>query len=208
MITLSIEGGLAVRDGTASEQLVTRILAVVTGVAMVTLASALEGYRHLSDVVFLAIIFVAVYGRAFGQRWFAIGMFAFMSYFTGAYLRPSLDQLPALVLGAGISAAIAHLVRTVLLPNDRDLLRAIASLQQRVDEILHEIAAAAGRPILRAADRRRLHALEERLKEAVLMAESLTTQVVRTIILSLSSSNYLKEDYNLLVTTAAWHVFC
>nr|AFJ91655.1 hypothetical protein pHRC017_0684 [Sinorhizobium meliloti] len=146
---------------------------------MVMLASAVEGYRHLSDVVFLAIIFVAVYGRAFGQRWFAIGMFAFMSYFTGAYLRPSLDQLPALVLGAGISAAIAHLVRTVLLPNDRDLLRAIASVQQRVDEILHEIAAAAGRPILRAADRRRLHALEERLKEAVLMAESLTTQVVR-----------------------------
>jgi len=154
---------------------------------------------------------VAVYGRAFGQRWFAIGMFAFMSYFTGAYLRPSLDQLPALVLGAGISAAaIAHLVRTVLLPDDRyrDLLRAIASVQQRVDEILHEIAAAAGRPILRAADRRRLHALEERLKEAVLMAESLATQVVRSIIWSLSSSNYLKEDYNLLVTTAAWHDFC
>ncbi|MDW9596536.1 FUSC family protein [Sinorhizobium meliloti] len=173
-ITLSIEGGLAVRDRTASEQLVTRILAVVTGVAMVTLASALEGYRHVSDLVFLVVIFVAVYGRAFGQRWFAIGMFAFMSYFTGAYLRPSLDQLPALVLGAGISAAIAHLVRTVLLPDDRyrDLLRAIASVQQRVDEILHGIAAAARRPILRAADRRRLHALEERLKEAVLMAES------------------------------------
>ncbi|PND22004.1 hypothetical protein CN934_08215 [Ensifer sp. MMN_5] len=173
-ITLSIEGGLAVRDRTASEQLVTRILAVVTGVAMVTLASTLERYRHVSDLVFLVVIFVAVYGRAFGQRWFAVGMFAFMSYFTGAYLRPSLDQLPALVLGAGISAATAHLVRTVLLPDDRyrDLLRAIASVQQRVDEILHEIAAAARRPILKAADRRRLHALEERLKEAVLMAES------------------------------------
>lgn len=171
-ITLSIEGGLAVRDRTASEQLVTRILAVVTAVAMVTLASALEDHRHISDFVFLVIIFVAVYGRAFGQRWFAVGMFAFMSYFTGAYLRPSLDQLPALVLGAGISAAVAHLVRTVLLPDDRyrDLLRAIASVQQRVDDILLGIVAAARKS--RIADRRRLHALEERLKESVLMAES------------------------------------
>lgn len=173
-VTLSIEGGLAVRDRSATEQLITRILAVIAGVAMVTLASALENYRYFSDFAFLAVIFAAVYGRAFGQRWFAVGMFAFMSYFTGAYLRPSLDQLPALVLGAGISAAVAHLVRTILFPDDRyrDLLRAIASVQRRVDEILLEIAAAARRAVFTPADRQRLHRLEERLKESVLMAES------------------------------------
>lgn len=173
-VSLSIEGGLAVRDSTAGEQLVTRIIAVLVGVLMVALASILEKHRYVSDVVFLLIIFLAVYGRSFGPRWFAVGMFAFMSYFIGAYLRPTADQLPALFLGAAVSATVAHLVRTILLPDNRyrDLLRAAASVQRRVDQILSELVDIARKPVLLDADRRRLHRAEERLKEAVLMAES------------------------------------
>lgn len=173
-VSLSIEGGLAVRDRTSREQLITRIIAVLVGVAMVALASALENHRYISDVVFLIIIFLAVYGRGYGQRWFAVGMFAFMSYFIGAYLRPAPDQLPALFMGAAISAAVAHLVRTRLLPDNRylDLVRAAASVQRRVDQILGELADTARRPVFTEVDRRRLLTQEERLKEAVLMAES------------------------------------
>lgn len=173
-VSLSIEGGLAVRDRTHGEQLVTRVIAVVVGVSMVALASLLESHRYVSDVVFLTIIFLAVYGRSFGPRWFAVGMFAFMSYFIGAYLRPTADQLPALFLGAAVSATVAHLVRTVLLPDNRyrDLLRAAASVQQRVDQMLEELLDVARKPMLLETDRTRLHRREERLKEAVLMAES------------------------------------
>ncbi|MBP1875339.1 putative membrane protein YccC [Ensifer adhaerens] len=173
-VSLSIEGGLAVRDRTHGEQLVTRVIAVVAGVSMVALASLLESHRYVSDVVFLLIIFLAVYGRSFGARWFAVGMFAFMSYFIGAYLRPTADQLPALFLGAAVSATVAHLVRTVLLPDNRyrDLMRAAASVQQRVDQMLEELLDVARKPMLLETDRTRLHRREERLKEAVLMAES------------------------------------
>ncbi|MGH6805270.1 MAG: hypothetical protein ACREEJ_00210 [Ensifer adhaerens] len=120
------------------------------------------------------IIFLAVYCRSFGPRWFAVGMFAFMSYFIGAYLRPTIDQLPALFFGAAVSATVAHLVRTVLLPDNRyrDLLRAAASVQQRVDQMLEELVDVARKPALLEKDRTRLHRTEERLKEAVLMAES------------------------------------
>ncbi|CAN7439302.1 FUSC family protein [Ensifer sp. ENS07] len=172
--SLSIEGGLAVRDRTIAGQRLTRIIAVLVGVSMVGLASVLENHRYVSDVVFLLIIFLAVYGRSFGPRGFAVGMFAFMSYFTGAYLRPTLDQLPALFFGAAVSATVAHLVRTRLLPDDRyrDLLRATASVQRRVDQMLLQLAEIARKPVLSPADRRQLHAAEERLKEAVLMAES------------------------------------
>lgn len=173
-VSLSIEGGLAVRDRTHGEQLVTRVIAVLVGVSMVALASILESHRYVSDVVFLLIIFLAVYGRSFGPRWFAVGMFAFMSYFIGAYLRPTADQLPALFLGAAVSATVAHLVRTVLLPDNRyrDLMRATASVQQRVDQMLEELVEVARKPMLLETDRTRLHRREERLKEAVLMAES------------------------------------
>ncbi|OCP03439.1 MULTISPECIES: FUSC family protein [unclassified Ensifer] len=172
--SLSVEGGLAVRDRTVAGQRLTRIIAVVVGVSMVALASLLENHRYLSDVVFLLIIFLAVYSRSFGPRGFAVGMFAFMSYFTGAYLRPTADQLPALFFGAAVSATVAHLVRTRLLPDDRyrDLLRAAASVQRRVDQMLLQLLDIARKPVLSDADRRRLHAAEERLKEAVLMAES------------------------------------
>lgn len=173
-VSLSIEGGLAVRDRTHGEQLVTRVIAVIVGVSMVALASVLESHRYVSDVVFLLIIFLAVYCRSFGPRWFAVGMFAFMSYFIGAYLRPTIDQLPALFFGAAVSATVAHLVRTVLLPDNRyrDLLRAAASVQQRVDQMLEELVDVARKPALLEKDRTRLHRTEERLKEAVLMAES------------------------------------
>ncbi|OCP19065.1 MULTISPECIES: FUSC family protein [unclassified Ensifer] len=173
-VSLSIQGGLAVLDRTHGEQLVTRVIAVIVGVSMVALASVLEDHRYVSDVVFLSIIFLAVYCRSFGARWFAVGMFAFMSYFIGAYLRPTVEQLPALFFGAAVSALVAHLVRTVLLPDNRyrDLMRAAASVQQRVDEMLEELADVARRPALLETDRARLHRREERLKEAVLMAES------------------------------------
>ncbi|HEV7322758.1 MAG TPA: FUSC family protein [Ensifer sp.] len=172
--SLSVEGGLAVRDRTVAAQRLTRIIAVIVGVSMVGLASLLEDHRYVSDVVFLLIIFLAVYGRSFGPRGFAVGMFAFMSYFTGAYLRPTADQLPALFFGAAVSATVAHLVRTRLLPDDRyaDLLRAAASVQRRVDQMLAQLTDIARKPVLSDVDRRRLHTAEERLKEAVLMAES------------------------------------
>ncbi|MDX3924832.1 MAG: FUSC family protein [Shinella sp.] len=174
-ITLAIQGGLTVRDATLSEQFVTRLIGSVVSVMIVGLAALLETYRLVSDVAFLVVIFAAAYGRGFGQRWNAVGMFAFMSYFMGAYLKPPLEQLPLIAVGALAPLLAAHIVRAFILPDDprADLLRALASVRQRTDFILRELAILDGEPPKTASERRQLRRLEDHMREAVLMTEGL-----------------------------------
>ena len=66
-----------------------------------------------SDVVFVAVVFAAVYVRRFGARGRALGMVAFMSYFFTLYLRASLSELPWMILadrgGNGVHVRDGHL---------------------------------------------------------------------------------------------------
>ncbi len=173
-IVLSIEGGVAVRDKGNSRQLVTRLFGCVASLAVVGIAAGLEDRRFLSDLVFLAVIALASAGRVFGPRGFAIGMFAFTSYFMGAYFRPPLAELPEVTIGPLVSVLVGHLVRAVLLPDDwrRDLLRSLESVRGRINQILFKLAAIAGGAEIGEADRQELRQLEDRLKEVVLMAET------------------------------------
>ncbi|MBX4996515.1 FUSC family protein [Rhizobium lentis] len=173
-IVLSIEGGVAVRDKGNSRQLVTRLFGCVASVAVVAIAAGLEDHRFLSDLVFLVVIALASAGRVFGPRGFAIGMFAFTSYFMGAYFRPSLAELPDVAIGPIVAVLVGHLVRAALLPDDwrRDLLRSLESVRGRINQILFKLAALAGSAEVGEADRQELRQLEERLKEVVLMAET------------------------------------
>ncbi|WP_117195669.1 FUSC family protein [Rhizobium terrae] len=172
-IILSIEGGVAVRDRLPEEQLKTRLIGGVASLACVGLAAALEDWRYVSDPMFLVIIAGATVGRVYGPRGFAVGMFAFTSYFMGAYLRPNLGDLPLAVIGPATAIATGHLVRTYLLPDDwrRDLLQSLVAIQGRVGDILMKLAALSAGKAWNDADRRALRQLEERLKDVVLMAE-------------------------------------
>ncbi|MBB3912871.1 FUSC family protein [Rhizobium fabae] len=173
-IVLSIEGGVAVRDKGNSRQLVTRLFGCVASLAVVGIAAGLEDRRLLSDLVFLLIIALASAGRVFGPRGFAIGMFAFTSYFMGAYFKPSLAQLPEVAIGPVVAVLVGHVVRAVLLPDDwrRDLLRSLESVRGRINQILFKLATLAGSAEIGEADRQELRQLEDRLKEVVLMAET------------------------------------
>ncbi|WP_160011979.1 FUSC family protein [Rhizobium sp. 18055] len=173
-IVLSIEGGVAVRDKGGARQLVTRLLGCAASLLVVVIAAGLEGHRYLSDGAFLLVIFLAASARVFGARGHAIGMFAFMSYFLGAYFQPPISELPLVAIGPVVSSLIAHVVRSVVLPDDwrRDLLRALESVQGRINQILFKIAALAAVGQVSDADRQELNQLEERLKDVVLMAES------------------------------------
>jgi len=173
-IVLAIEGGVAVRDKGGGRQLVTRLLGCAASLVVVVIAAGLEGHRLISDAAFLLIIFLAASARVFGPRGHAIGMFAFMSYFLGAYFQPPLAELPLVAIGPIVSSLIAHAVRSVVLPDDwrRDLLRSLESVQGRINQILFKIAALAADGHVSDADRQELNQLEERLKDVVLMAES------------------------------------
>lgn len=173
-IVLSIEGGVAVRDKGGMPQLVTRLLGCVASLAVVGIAATLEGHRLISDAAFLLVIFMAAAARVVGPRGHAIGMFAFMSYFLGAYFQPPIAQLPLVAIGPVVASLIAHVARVVVLPDDwrRDLLRSLESVSGRINQILFKIAALAADGRVTEADRQELTQLEERLKDVVLMAES------------------------------------
>lgn len=172
-IVLSIEGGVAVRDKGNSRQLITRLFGCAASLAVVGIAAGLEDHRLLSDLIFLAVIALASAGRVFGPRGFAIGMFAFTSYFMGAYFRPPIGELPAVAIGPVVAVLVGHLVRAVLLPDDwrRDLLRSLESVRGRINQILFKLAVINGAEI-GETDRQELRQLEDRLKEVVLMAET------------------------------------
>ncbi|MDQ0135187.1 hypothetical protein J2T08_003108 [Neorhizobium galegae] len=172
-IILSIEGGVAVRDRLPSDQLKTRLIGGVVSLACVGLAAVLEDYRYISDPMFLVVITGATVGRVYGPRGFAVGMFAFTSYFMGAYLKPNLSDLPLGAIGPVIAVVTGHLVRTYLLPDDwrRDLLQSLVAIRGRVGDILMKLAVLSSGGTMTDNDRRDLRQLEERLKDVVLMAE-------------------------------------
>ncbi|SER46383.1 FUSC family protein [Rhizobium sp. NFR03] len=171
-ITLSIQSGLSVKDASMRDQLVTRLLGCGVCIAVVCIAALLEETRVVSDLVFLVLIFVAAYARTFGPRGFALGMFAFMSYFIGAYLKPDVMELPATAFGPLAALLVGQGVRRFVLPDDWrvDLGRAVAAVETRIDRMLSEISATTGG--IDERDRRQMDRQVERLKDAVLMAES------------------------------------
>src|SRR4051794_21536553 len=81
---------MMIRDPSSRDQLVSRIYAVVGAILSILLASVLAAWPIAAYLAFLLVIFIAVYIRRFGMRWFAVGMIAFMAYFMGDYLRPHL----------------------------------------------------------------------------------------------------------------------
>jgi hypothetical protein len=178
-IILSIEGGVAVRDRLPSDQLKTRLIGGAVSLVCVGLAAVLEDYRYISDPMFLVVIAGATIGRVYGPRGFAVGMFAFTSYFMGAYLKPNLSDLPLGAIGPVIAVVTGHLVRTYLLPDDwrRDLLQSLVAIQGRVGDILMKLAVLSSGATISDGDRRELRQLEERLKDVALMAEGFLPRI-------------------------------
>ncbi|TNM65004.1 FUSC family protein [Aliirhizobium smilacinae] len=174
-IVLSIEGGVAVKDKTPADQLTTRMMGCAASLFCITLAATLEGYRLVADLTFLFVIFAASLARVFGPRGFAVGMFAFISYFIGAYLKPTLAELPLAALGPLFAVAFGHLIRRYLFVDDwrRDLVKSLRAIQRRVSNILSRLAQLSRSEALTDKDRLELRQMEEQLKDVVLMAEGL-----------------------------------
>ena len=172
---LSVQGVLVVRDSGALNQAVTRGLGVVAASLSVLTASMLEAHRFYSDLAFLAVIFLAAFGRAYGPRWMAVGMYAFMAYFMAAYFHPQFSEIPWAIAGIVMSALVAQTVRFVLLPDNRlkSLKGATTAALQRAEQVVEALIAIAGDGELNEAQMERLRMRSHRLKEAVLVANGL-----------------------------------
>jgi hypothetical protein len=105
---------LAVRDrGRAG--VVTTLLLPVAATVSFTLAALTSGSVPAGELVFLAVMFVAVYVRRFGPRALAAGMAAFIGYFLALFLQVRLAAVPAMAGAAAVGAGTALLARHVLL---------------------------------------------------------------------------------------------
>lgn len=109
-LTASITGGLAallalftVMDSTVREQAVTTLLLPAAGFPVLALATALHDLTPLRDLAFLAVVFCGVYARRWGPRGHALGIFAFMNFFTTQFLHAVPGQLPELYAAVGIA---------------------------------------------------------------------------------------------------------
>ncbi|MET7698260.1 FUSC family protein [Streptomyces sp. NPDC005485] len=117
-LSASITGGLAallalftVGDPTVRRQAGTTALLPVVGLPVLALATALHGAPALRDAIWLAVIFCGVYARRWGPRGHALGIFAFMMFFTTQFLHAVPGQLPELSAAVALSLAVASAVR-------------------------------------------------------------------------------------------------
>jgi hypothetical protein len=114
----SVTGGLAallalftVGDPTVRGQAVTTALLPVVGFPVLAVATALHGAPALRDATWLAVIFCGVYARRWGPRGHALGIFAFMMFFTTQFLHAVPGLLPQLYAAVGLALAACSVVR-------------------------------------------------------------------------------------------------
>jgi hypothetical protein len=177
-LIIAFNASLAVRDPTAAGQLTTRLIALPAAVGAVSLGGLVAGTPLIADATFLTVIFIAVYVRKFGQRWFAVGLMTFMSYFMGDYLRAQLADIGWLTLAAVLALGVTHFVATVVLRDDaeRDFRRALVTIDRRINLILRYLLDPDRHGGPAAIDRRPVQKHLARLRDTVLMAEGFIPQ--------------------------------
>lgn len=188
---VAINGSLGVSDPDRRGQAITYALLPLPALAALGLAIATEFSPPLHSGVFLLVIFVAVYVRRFGPRYFPLGMVAFMGYFFAMFLRPQVAQFPALIAAVLIGTIMAAGLRFLVLRDDPEgvLARGRRTLRAQVHGLLHAVRDVADQPTS-ARRRRKLHNRSARLNETALMLE---TTVGRMDELSESGRDVLRQ---------------
>lgn len=163
-------------DPTRTGKAITLVCLPLFLLAGMGVAVIVDGERLRSLLVFVAVMFVAVFIRRFGPRFFIGGMGGFIGYFFALFLRLTPTQLPAVAVAVAVAIAWVMLLTLVLLPvrNDRVLRRMIRAYEARLiavgvaaEDLLG--TAPAGREHHRAEAR--LHSRLVRVNEAALITD-------------------------------------
>lgn len=117
-LVAAIAGGLAallalftVTDPTVRGQVVTTVLLPVVGLPVLALAAVLQDEPVARDLIFVAVMGAGVYARRWGPRGNALGIFAFMMFFTAQFLHSTLTQVPELFTAVALSLLVSSVVR-------------------------------------------------------------------------------------------------
>lgn len=164
-------GSMALSAGTVVERTKTAVLLPASMAVGMVPGTAVVGHTDLSLCVFVVVLFVAVYVRRFGQRFFFAGFLVWMGYFFASFLGASFGQLPWLVLYTVVAAAwVLLLSLTVLKENPARTLRYMMQAFSTRAEAVTEAAASF---LSNRTDRswRRLARRQQQLDQSALMIE-------------------------------------
>ena len=98
----------SVNEPDPRRQRITMALLPLPTALSITAAALVTPHPVIGDVLFVVVVFVAVYVRRFGPRGTALGMVTFMSYFFSLYLRAKFAELPWLI-GATLVGTLCSL---------------------------------------------------------------------------------------------------
>ncbi len=163
----------SVNEPDPRQQRITMALLPVPAALSITAAALLSPYQLVSDVVFVIVVFVAVYIRRFGARGRALGMVAFMAYFFNLFLRAGVHELPWMILAVLVGTLCTFVMTVYLMPDrpERVLQATIRSLRARMAIVVDTTADVLRMGRLDERRRRRLRVRIARLNETALMAQ-------------------------------------
>lgn len=154
-------------------QRITMALLPLPAAVSITAAALLSPHPLVSDVVFVVVVFIAVYVRRFGPRGQALGMVAFMAYFFALYLRAGLHELPYMICAVVVGTLSTFVMTTYVLPDrpERVLRATIRSLRARMAIVVDTAAEVLRADHLDERRRRRVRARVARLNDTALMVQ-------------------------------------
>ncbi|GLY36941.1 FUSC family protein [Amycolatopsis sp. NBRC 101858] len=185
-LTVMLVGAIAammtaftVNDPTPGAQAGTLVLAFLTGAASITVASLGSALPPMDSVVFVLLIFVAVYAQRFGTRGTALGSIGFFLFFFPMFLQAHLTQVPQLLMALGVGVLANAVVRFVLLRHnaEAEFLRVRRAFRARLAAVVRATEAhlAVGGS---ERTRKQLRSTLARLHECVLLIEDAAPDVV------------------------------
>jgi Fusaric acid resistance protein-like len=172
-VVITMIAARSVNEPDPQQQRITMALLPVPGALSITAATLLAPHPIVADVVFVAVVFCAVYIRRFGARGRALGMVAFMSYFMTLYLRAGLSELPWLILAIVVGTVCTFVMGTYVLPDqpERVLHSTIRALRARMAIVIDTTAEAVRTGRLDERRRRHMRTRTIRLNETALMVQ-------------------------------------
>ncbi|MCV7198459.1 hypothetical protein BST12_09840 [Mycobacterium angelicum] len=173
-VVITMIAARSVTEPDPRQQRITMALLPVPAALSITAAALLAPHQIAADLVFVVIVFVAVYIRRFDARGRALGMVAFMAYFFTLYLRAGPAELPWMIGAVLVGTLCTFVMSTYVLPDrpERVLRATIRSLRARMAIGVDTTADAIRAGHLDHRRRRRMHTRIARLNATALMVQS------------------------------------
>ncbi|MFJ9914972.1 FUSC family protein [Actinacidiphila glaucinigra] len=129
---------VAVTEPRPRDQAVTLAAGAPVTLAIMTIGTVLRPYRVVADVVFVLLIFSAIWIRRLGPRATSLGVFAFQIFFVTQFAETRVEQLPQLSLAVLVAFGSSALIRFAVLrsPPERTLARLQRAFRLRLAQVL------------------------------------------------------------------------